>query len=435
MLFNHDAEKSVIGALLQDEGCLRFLSQLSTDDFDKPVHQEIYTAICAVRANKESVDVQTVSNELAQKNMNYSSYLIEACRWVPTTANAGSYVRIVLECSSRRTAYRALREGADKMANGMNNKDDVIQGVRDGLKESKAHGKGISFSDAMNRTFDMFDRAMKGESGVLKYGIPILDAMTGGLWQGQNIVLAGDTGTGKSAFAMEVALNNIRKGKNVMICSREMTVEQYSQRIWSRMSGVDLRNICDGSVGDGDLELLMDKVNEASCFKGNFLTDVYSVEELRAIVEADTPDLLVVDYLQLMDTKRKVDNEVIRLGTISLTLKQIALEYNIPVLSLSQLRRSEGRAPVMPQKKDLRGSGNIEQDADVIIFLHQPAGESDPYVRGDDVALFKACKASDDQKRYIAIDIAKQRQGRLGTFQMIFEPSIMRWTQIERSKP
>lgn len=432
MLYNHDAEKSVIGALLQDE--LKYLPQLTVEDFDKQENRDIFEAILSLHANKDKVDVQTVNSELARRNIDHTAYMLEACRWVPTTANTGSYVRIVLECSLRRKLYNTYRKGADKIADGMTDIDEVVQSVGEETKNSRAHGKGISFQSAFSLAYNALDSAMKGEAGTLKYGFGALDAMTGGMWKGQNIVVAGTTGTGKSAFAMDVAVNNLLLGKRAMICSREMTVEQYAQRIWARLSGVDLRRICDGEIGDSELELLGDKANIAANFKGDFLTDVFTVEELRSVVEANTPDFLIVDYLQLMDTKKNIENEVIRLGKISLTLKQIALECDIPVLSLSQLKRQEGRAAVMPILKDLRGSGNIEQDADVVIFLHQPDGESDPYIRPEDNNLFKLCKASEDKKRYIAVNVAKQRQGRLGAFQMIFEPSIMRFTAIDRNR-
>lgn len=427
MLSNIDAERSVIGALLQDE--LKYLPQLTATDFRTDVYSDIFKAICAVHEDKQPVDVMTVSNELAKDGLDYTADMLEACRMVPTTANTGAYVRIVLDLSRRRSMFKAFREGAERIESGADI-DTALSEMAETAKVGRVKGVGVSFADATARTWDVLNRAMKGESGALKYGISKLDAMTGGIWRGQNIVLAGHTGTGKSALAMDVAVNNALKKKRVMVCSREMTVEQYTQRILARLSGVNLRNIVDGTLGDGDLELLAEQVNELSSFAGCFLTDTYTVEELRAVVAADTPDLLIVDYLQLMDTTKKTDNETMRLGKISVAMKQIALDYSLPVLSLSQLSRQDGRVALMPQKKDLRGSGNIEQDADVIIFLHQPEGTSDPYVRDEDNGIFYQCQNSNDERRYIVINVAKQRQGSLGAFSMIFYPGVMKWTQI-----
>ncbi len=429
MLFNHEAERSVIGALLQDE--LKYISQLEEDDFHNSVYRSIFVAVRAVISDKKPVDVMTVNAELANDGMNYTAEMLEACRMVPTTANAGAYIRIVLDCSRRRKTFRALRQGAERIQNGMNDVDGILQEVAERTRFKRVNGNGVSFADATMRTWELLNRAMKGESGALKYGIRKLDTMTGGLWKGQNIVLAGNTGTGKSAFAMEIAVNNALDQKRVMVCSREMTIEQYTQRILARLSGVNMRDIVDGTVNDSDLELLTEQLNRLAEFSGAFLTDTYTVEELRAVVAADTPDLLIVDYLQLMDTKQKTANETLRLGRISVAMKQMALDYNIPVLSLSQLSRQEGRIALMPQKKDLRGSGNIEQDADVIIFLHQPESESDPFIRNTDTNLFKLCKSNDNQKRYIVINLSKQRQGQLGVFPMVFEPSVMKFTQVE----
>ena len=429
MLFNHEVERSVIGALLQGE--LKYISQLEDNDFDDPVYKSIFVAVRAVHSDKQPVDVLTVSAELANDGKDFTVEMLEACRMVPTTANAGAYVKIVLDCSRRRKVFRALRQGAERIQNGMNDVDTVLQKVAEETRFGRVKGSGVSFADATMHTWELLNRAMKGESGALKYRIRKLDTMTGGMWSGQLIILAANTGAGKSAFAMEIATNSILDKKRVMVCSREMTVEQYTQRILARLSGVNLRDICDGTLNDSDLELLTEQLNRLAEFSGAFLTDTYTVEELRAVVAADTPDLLIVDYLQLMDTKQKTANETLRLGRISVAMKQIALDYNIPVLSLSQLSRQEGRIALMPQKKDLRGSGNIEQDADVIIFLHQPENESDPFIRNSDANLFQLCKNNDNQKRYIVINLSKQRQGQLGVFHMVFEPSIMRFTQVE----
>jgi replicative DNA helicase len=440
-LFNITAERSVLGAMMQDHDCLRFVSQLSEDDFDDPAHKLIFAAISSLYNIKQPVDVQTVNDELARVNVveaaGGAAYLISACRQTPTTSNAEAYLRNVKECSRRRSLYSVLRKGADKLQNGMNDIEDVLQEVRAAEKSVASPVNEITFEAAMLRTYDMLDRVMKGEHGTLKYGIPALDKLTGGMWKGQNIVIAGYTSAGKSAFAMEIAVNVALAGKQVLICSREMTVEQYTQRILSRLTGISLRKICDGELGDGELELIADCANQISGFKRAFMTNTQTVESLYAAVEASPPDLLIVDYLQLMDTRKHSENETTRMGAISIAMKRIALDMNIPVLSLSQLRRAEGRTASMPQLKDLRGSGNIEQDADVVIFLYAPEAKDDDYIGADDVPLFLNCKDTwntDDAKRYLAINIAKQRQGALGWFPMVFRPSVMKFLAIDRTR-
>jgi replicative DNA helicase len=235
---------------------------------------------------------------------------------------------------------------------------------------------------------------------------------------------------------MEIAVNAASKGKRVMICSAEMTRLQYTQRIMARLTGIPLDHIINGDIGDQQWQLVGDMASEIAKMSDGFLTDTYAIETLQSIVDANPPDLLIVDYLQLLDTKRRTENENIRLGVISTTIKRMAVSNNIPVLSLSQLSRQEGRAAVMPILKDLRGSGSIEQDADTVIFLHNPEAPSDKSVRDNDKDMCRLCLDSagkPGEKRYIVVNVAKQRQGRrLAMFPLIFEPEVMRFTQIDR---
>ena len=199
---------------------------------------------------------------------------------------------------------------------------------------------------------------------------------------------------------------------------------------------IDLTAITRGNIGDGQWEPLIDAASMSSTLKGGFLTDTMTVESLRGIVEADPPDLLIVDYLQLMETRKHTDSETVRVSNMSTAIKRLALDCNIPVLTLSQLSRQEdGRAALMPKLKDLKGSGNVEQDADKVIFLHMPEAPSDKSVPECDKELCRLCLASagtDKERRYIIVNVAKNRQGMRSMFPMIFEPRIMRFTSIDR---
>ncbi|HOO61828.1 MAG TPA: DnaB-like helicase C-terminal domain-containing protein [Bacillota bacterium] len=436
MLINHDAEKSVIGAILQDETAASIAMQkMVTSDFDKPEHQAIFTAVCSTRAAKLPVDVSTVSNELAKAKLNHSAYMLNACRYVPTTANAEAYIKIVLECSRNRTAYKVLRESSEKLASGMADLDEVSMLVANGLKGTRSVGKKTTFRAAMERTFELFENATKGNNGAIPFGIAPLDRITGGIKPGQYIVMAGLPGCGKSAFASDIAVHAMLKGKRATIITQEMTEEQYMQRIWSSRSGVDMQRIIDGDAGDGDMECLMDTVDSIANYGGDFISNVKSVEEACGIVEADLPDLVILDYMQLMPIAGTEESATARMSHISRTIKNLAHDTRVPVIAISSLSRvKEGRVKTMPQQKDLRGSGEIEYDADMIIFLHTPEAESDPYVREEDKGLFNVCKRSEGAKKFISVNVDKNKQGRTGWFSEIFEPSIMRFTQIDRSK-
>jgi len=440
MLSNHDAEKSVIGAILQDAACTRILGELQPSDYDRREHQLIVRAMNALHASKTPIDLMTLSDELKQRGeldiIGGTPYLMECVRWVPTTANAESYVRIVAEYSRKRALYATLRESADKLLSGMHDVDEVADIVRGGLSNGRTNGGIITFAEAAQSAFARIERRARGDSDALKTGIPLLDHITNGLGRGQNIVIAGLTSAGKSAFAVDIGFRVAGQGKRVLTCSAEMPAEDYMDRGFACRSQIDLTAITTGNIGDGQWEPLIDAASMSATLKGGFLTDTMTVEELRGIVEADPPDLLIVDYLQLMETRKHTDSETVRVSNMSTALKRLALDCNIPVLTLSQLaRQDDGRAALMPKLKDLKGSGSVEQDADKVIFLHMPEAPSDKSVPECDKELCRLCLASagtDKERRYIIVNVAKNRQGMRSMFPMIFEPRIMRFTSIDR---
>lgn len=437
-LCNDDAERSVIGALLQDRGCARYLGVLTPEDFHDDKHQMIFRAMTALHAQKTAIDLVTMGSELAAADqlalVGGAAYLLEAIRFVPTTVNIGAYVDIVADCSRRRALHNMLRTQAERLLSGMNNVDDVAESVRAGIRTGRASGKLISIADALMDTFAGIEQAASGESDAIPTGIADLDWLTGGLYPGELTLLGARPGVGKSSMALEIALNAAGIGKRVLVDTLEMSARQYGQRIISRGSGVMLSHIRRGKIANQpEWTALGDAANEGSRLPVHFTLDVRTPEELRALVEATAPELVVVDYLQLMDTRRRSENETVRLGRISGALKELSLECNVPVLALAQVTRQEGRAAVMPILKELRGSGNLEQDADNVIFLHQPEAPDDPYIRREDKEIYRLLSEQAD-KRYMVINAAKQRQGELGAFPQIFEPGRMRFTGIRRER-
>ena len=432
-VFDHEADASLLGARLQDGHARRHIATLKTTDFDDTQAQAAYAAIEALHASHAAVDLRTVTDEAARlSGRDVLGYLLECSRKCPTAANADAYHRIVAEHSRRRTLYQTLRGQADQLLNPMNDAETIVEAVRAGLSQGRANGKLISLSDAIMEAYEGIERAAKGETEALATGIPDLDWLTGGLYPGELTILGARPGVGKSSLALDIALNIAADGHRVLVDTLEMTSKQYAQRIIARGSGVNLRDIRHGSIrADAQWVALGDAANAGSKLPVHFTADVRTPEGLRALAEATSPELIVVDYLQLMETRRRADNETVRLGKISAGLKELTLECGVPVLAIAQVTRTEGRAMVMPILKELRGSGNLEQDADNVIFMHQPESAADPYIRREDAGLFKLL-ADQPGRRYVVINAAKQRQGELGVFPMIFEPARMRFTAVSR---
>lgn len=431
MLVNVEAERSVIGSLLQSTECLHLLSELTADDFTDAEYRKAFTAMASLRAKSMAIDTATVNAEMGGASL---TRLLDAYRMTPTAANVGSYARIVSEASAARTLHNNLRKQADRLAGGLSDTDDVADAVRGCLRDGRAAGNLVSIADAALDAYAEIEQTVTGKRTSIMTGIRLLDSLTGGLRKGELTLLAAHTGVGKTGLATQIYVNAAQSGIRTIVDSLEMTDKQNLQRIYAQRTGipVDAMDRKDG-LSDAQWELLGEAASEVSRLPISFVTHARTVEELRAIVEAKPPQLLVIDYLQLLETRKRTESEVTRLGAISVALKAIAREINIPVLALAQLKRtdSQGRAAVVPILSDLRGSGNLEQDADNVIFLHRPDAESDRSIGDRDKGLFKAL-AQTDNKRLIIVVNAKQRQGKLGMFPLVFQMDVMRFLEIDR---
>ncbi|NCB05839.1 MAG: hypothetical protein EOM69_10020, partial [Clostridia bacterium] len=369
-LFDHDAEAALIGAMMQDENARRHTGTLTETDFDDDLARVSFSALESLQTQHSPIDLRTLTDEAARlSGRDVLGYLIECNRLCPTAHNADAYYRIVTDHSRRRALHRTLRGQADMLLDPTADMDAITETVRIGLSAGRGNGHIVTMNDAMMTAFDGIERAARGESDAIPTGIADLDWLTGGLYPGEMTILGARPKKGKSSLALEIAMNVAKAGYRVLVDSLEMSAKQYAQRVLARHSGVGLRNIRLGQIGDNQWEPLGNAANTCSQMPIQFTFDVYTPEELRAVAEAVNPQLIVVDYLQLMDTKKKADNDTVRLGKISGALKALALDCNIPVLALAQVTRTEGRAAVMPILKELRGSGNLEQDADNVIFM------------------------------------------------------------------
>ena len=252
---------------------------------------------------------------------------------------------------------------------------------------------------------------------------------------GELTVIGARPGVGKSAFGANVALEAARKGYRVAVVSREMTDVQYGQRMMSRGALVDGMKLRKASLDDDDWMKMTEALTEMSTLPISFMFSVTSIEDLRIEVQRKMLkgelDMLIVDYLQLMQTRQKFrDQEHLRIGYISKALKAMAVDFNIPVIALAQVNRdSDGQMPTM---RNLKASGDIEQDADNIIFLHKPANSTDRCVYPEDRQTFEAFEALGYV--YLCIAVAKQRQGATGNICLLFEPSHMRYLEIDRTE-
>ncbi|MDR0570120.1 MAG: replicative DNA helicase [Clostridiales Family XIII bacterium] len=416
---NDDAEKSVLGSLMLDKDALmEAMEVLKEEDFYSDSHRQIFSAAKTLYRQSAPVDILTVSDELKkQKRLEMvggRAYVAALSTMVPTTANAAQYAKIVAEKALLRGLIRVasdvMEEGyADsKEARAVLDEAEraILEIAQSGQKKDFSHIKDILY-DSVKRIEEL--SSVKGLTG-LTTGFLDLDKKTSGLQKSDLIIVAARPGMGKTAFALNIAHRAAaRGGAKTLVFSLEMSKAQLVTRLLSLESHVDITKLRDGKVGDED----WDAINNAMDVFAN--TSIYiddtpgiSVLEIknkcRRLKSEGGLDLIVVDYLQLMPGDGRSENRQLEISSISRMLKQLAREMDCPVIVLSQLSRAveqRGKGNRRPILSDLRDSGAIEQDADIVIFLYRAGYYEDEESEEDD----NDCE----------VIIAKHRNGETGT--------------------
>lgn len=432
---NTDAEASLLGALLIDTDALvRIADKVSADDFYDPRHQLIYQAILDLYEARSAIDVLTLSNHLKSSgsldDSGGSSYLTELTNFVPTAAHVEQYAEIVAQKALRRKLIKAAQDITSMGFNESNALQELIEDAESRLFEvSQRHIKQdiVSIETILGDSFDRLDELHrdKGKIRGVPTGFRDMDNILAGLQRSDLFILAARPSMGKTALSLNLAHNVATKsGQPVLVFSLEMSKEQLVDRMLSMESGVDAWALRTGNLTDSDFEKIghaMGTLSEAQIYIDD--TPSITVSELRtkARREAHVHELglIIVDYLQLMSGGGRYGsdgNRVQEISEISRGLKGIARELNVPLIALSQLSRSvESRSPQIPQLADLRESGSIEQDADVVAFIYR----EDYY------------NPETDRKNITDIFIKKHRNGPTGSVELYFDKEKQRFRSID----
>ena len=437
---NEEAEGAVLHTLLLKPSKQDVIAQLSKDDFHKPEHQKIFGAMQSLYLAKKEIDPVTLSAALREAYKDEEKSLTQIAAEIMTNFfdewAIDSHVQILKSCATRRQVWKII-DGADKdLRDDAVETGAILEKVRQQLRDvvvQKHTWKSIS--DVLMDTFTALDSKQHGDEPAMMTGLSGLDGILEGFHPGEFTIIGARPAVGKSAFGGFIALSAAERGYKVGICSREMSSVQYGTRIIARGSRVDPKKLRNGSLDADDWVQISDAIHLYSRVNVSFIFTAKYVEDLRAEVQrrvdSGEMDMLVVDYIQLLQCKQRYDKDYLRIAYVSKMLKDMSMDFNIAVIGLAQVgRQSDG---TMPSLAELRGSGDLEQDADNVIFLHRPSSEQDKYVHPADRALFPALKENGLQ--YIAIHVAKQRQGPIGTVATIFNPGRMLYTMIQRQPP
>lgn len=388
---NTEAEASLLGAILIDSDAIVKVADLvRPGDFYDERHARIYEATLQLYEKHSPIDVLTLSDQLRATGMldmvGGAGYLTELTNFVPTAAHAERYAEIIAQKSMRRRLIKASQAIADLGFDEAQSLQELIENAETKLFEvSQRHIKQDieSIENILSSSFDRLDELHK-DKGSLR-GVPTgykdLDNVLAGMQPSDLLILAARPSMGKTAFALNLAHNvAVKAAKPVLMFSLEMSKEQLVDRLLAAEAGVNAWNLRTGNLTDDDFEKIghaMGTLSEAQIFIDD--TPGITVSDMRTKARREAHQrelgLIVVDYLQLMSGGSRFGgdaNRVQEISEISRGLKGIARELNVPVLALSQLSRSvESRSPQIPQLADLRESGSIEQDADVVAFIYR----------------------------------------------------------------
>jgi len=428
---NSEAEQSVLGSLLIDrEAIVRIRPSLNPEDFYRGAHREIYAAIVDLYDKREPADLTTLPDELQRRgrldDVGGLAYLTTLLSIVPTAAHVEYYAGIVKREATRR---RLIDAGSTIVTIGYNDDLELIDALDKSEKlifdvsqdRLERDFKPIShFLDAFFERID-FVQQHRGELVGVPTGFADLDKMTGGLQQSDLIIVAARPGVGKTSLALTMAFNAaLRYGKHIGIFSLEMSGEQLVQRLLSMDTGVDSQRLRLGYVDDDEWPAISRSLGNlagAPIYIDD--TPAISVVELRSKarrLQAESGvDMIIVDYLQLMRGGRS-DNRVQEVAEITRSLKELARELNVPLIALSQLSRAvESRAEKIPVLSDLRESGSIEQDADIVMFIYRE----------------ELYDPETEKKGIAEIHIAKHRNGPMGTVNLRYFQSLTKFADLE----
>jgi len=430
---NIEAEQSILGSLLIDpDAIMKVSSFLRPGDFYREAHQRIYGAVLALHERRMPADFVTVVDEMArQEQLDFiggPAYLTSLLNMVPTSVNVEYYGHIVERTSVMRRLIAAAGEIAALAYEEREEVDEVIDQAERILFEVSQRRISKSLVPIREVIKDYYDRIEflvehPDETLGVPTGFADLDRLLGGLQPSDLIIIAARPGVGKSSLATTIAGNAALKSNSVVaIFTLEMSAEQLVQRMISSHTGIDSQRLRLGRLEDGEW-VQFTRVSGTLSEAAIFIDDSPSPSPMeirtkarRLAAEYDL-DLIVVDYLQLMQAgERRSENRVQEISYISRALKALARELNVPVLALSQLSRAvEARQDKKPQLSDLRESGSIEQDADIVMFIYRD----------------EMYDENSERANIADIIVAKHRNGPTDTISLRFEPSLTKFADLD----
>ena len=426
---NTGAEKSVLGAaMLSKDALADVIDVVKADDFYHGAHKEIFTVMVDLFRNNVAVDIVTVCEELKKRKalemVGGRAYVASLSSEAPATSNAAQYAKIVAEKASMRLLIKTAEDIKEKGYEEAMEASEILNYAEKGIYDIAQRRQSSDYApiqDVLNANLEMLDRAIATQGQVigLTTGFKRLDELTSGLHKSDLIIVAARPAMGKTAFVLNIAQNAAKKaGASVLIFSLEMSKEQLGQRLLAMEARVEMQKLKTGNVERRDWEnihLALDSLSKTKIHIDDTpgITILDMKNKCRRLKAEKGLDLIIIDYLQLMNSEGKAESRQNEISTLSRYLKLLAREMDCPVIVLSQLSRApEQRTDHRPILSDLRESGSIEQDADMVMFLYR-----DEYYNKDNQEKVGICE----------VNLAKHRSGPTETFELTW---VSRYTKF-----
>lgn len=434
MPYSLEAEQSVLGAVIIDPACFpAVMGNIRADAFFRPQHRRIFETMVGMFNSSATMDVVTILNAVKQENIfdtdeDAKIYLTNLAQIVPSSSNVEAYCKIVREKYYARRLIDASAEIIEKAREQGVDSDTLLDAAEQSIfaiRQGRSQSSLRHIESAITQTYETLQR-LSGEDRDqylgTKTGFSMLDAVTTGLNKTDLIFLAARPGVGKTSLALNIAENvAIQSKKTVAIFSLEMSAEQLAMRLLSSQAAVEGKALRTGELSGDDwvrIAMASQVLSKANIYIDD--TPGITIGEMKAkIRRVRTPvDLVIIDYLQLMSSGRRTDNRVQEISEITRNLKIMAKEFDVPILTLSQLSRGpESRADHKPMLSDLRESGSIEQDADLVMLIYSP----DYYTRDEG-----------ERSNVVEIDVAKNRHGETKPVQLRWDGRYTRFSTLEQ---
>lgn len=433
---NIEAEQSVLGALMLDNKAIVQVADILTpQDFYKSGHDAIYETILKLYEKHQPIDILSVTSKLKEKSLlkeiGDSSYLAKLIESVPSSFHVNHYAKIVKEKKILRDLITTANDINEKAFNPIDDLENVLDDVEQKIFSISRHSvekKFLPIREDLANAYERMEKLSRGENQMrgLSSGFPELDAYLSGFQNSDLIVLGARPSLGKTAFALDIARHVATKEKkSVGIFSLEMSRDQVIDRLIAAEAQVPLWHLRTGQIkNEDDFELIqgaLDRLSQSLIFIDD--TPSPNILQMRSMARRLQSEfglsMLIVDYLQLIQPRTTSDNVVQQITEISRGLKSLARELNIPVLALSQLSRAVDQREVkVPRLSDLRESGSIEQDSDVVLFIYRKDRDK--------------TNVSADEQNMAEIIISKHRNGPMGSVKFYFDANRVSFRSLDK---